>query len=111
MAKFDSRINSWRDLVRESGLHLIGAPIRCTYPCYNQLGATRSELLSTQSEPISTQPVIPYKVEHSTTSLEEEGLSNQDQGSLAKHSGVVDEVWYHGYQVSWTQKRGIVGLP
>jgi hypothetical protein len=26
------------------------------------------------------------------------------------HSGgVVDEVWYHGYHISWTRQRGIEG--
>jgi hypothetical protein len=85
---------------RSHGLHLIGAPTQCTYPRFNQLGGTWLELFSTRPEPISTQLVIPDKAEHSTTSPEEESSNNQDQSSLAKHSGAADEVWYHGYQVS-----------
>jgi hypothetical protein len=33
-------------------------------------------------------------------------LNFQDQGSLAKHSGAVDEVWYHEYHVNWTWGEG-----
>jgi hypothetical protein len=40
-----------------------------------------------------------------------EGLNSQDRGSLAKHSGAADEVWYHGYQADWTQREGLGGLP
>jgi hypothetical protein len=86
--KFDSQINSCRDLVRESGT----TPNRCTYLHFNQLGETQSELFSTRSELISTQLVISDKADHSTTSPEEEGLSNQDRSLLTKHLGAADEV-------------------
>jgi hypothetical protein len=36
-------------------------------------------------------------------------MNFQDQNMLAKLSGAADEVWYHGYQIYWTQKRGTGG--
>jgi hypothetical protein len=31
------------------------------------------------------------------------------KSSFAKHSGAANEVWYHGYQVSWTRQKGTGG--
>jgi hypothetical protein len=75
-------------------------PSGWTYSHFNQLGGTQLELFNTQPELISTQHVILDRMEHSTTSPEEESLNNQDESLLTKHSGATDEVWYHGYEVS-----------
>jgi hypothetical protein len=68
ITKFDSRINSWGDLVRESR----ATPNRCTYSMhlsvFSKLGGTQSESFSTRSEQNSTQRVVPSQIEHSATS-------------------------------------------
>jgi hypothetical protein len=65
LAKFDSRINSWGDLVRESGAR----PNRCTY--------VLKETRWTRSEPFITRPELKW---HSRNHSE----SNRALGNFAK---------------------------
>jgi hypothetical protein len=54
-----------------------------------KLGGTQSEPLGTRLEPNSTQRVVPSRIEHSSTSPKQEDINNQDQSSLANHSGLL----------------------
>jgi hypothetical protein len=65
MAKFDSRINSWRYLVWESG----ATPNRCTYPHFlsNLVGLGQSHLALNQSQ-ITLNELLQDEMEHSATS-------------------------------------------
>jgi hypothetical protein len=58
------------------GLHLIVAPIRCTYLRFVEKNLVRlgQSHFSTRLEPNNTQQVIPSRTEHSATSPKQEDL-------------------------------------
>jgi hypothetical protein len=94
-ARFDSRINSWRNLVRESGGG--ATPNRCTYSVHlttfsKKLEETWSESFNTRPEPRSTWRVS-LKLERALGNFAEIGRSSTlGESSLGKHSGVVDDI-------------------
>jgi hypothetical protein len=73
------------------GLHLIGAPIRCTYPRFVEKNLVRlgQSHFSTQPEPNSTQQVIPGWMEHSATSLKQDDLVDMIQARLPSTRGLL----------------------
>jgi hypothetical protein len=108
-ARFDSQINSWRDLVRESG----ATPNRWTYSVHlsvfskdlKKLG--QSCLILDQSQEGLGESVL-SREEHSTTLLNRKvqyiGIKLACQAL-----GTADDIWYHGCHISWTRRKGIGG--
>jgi hypothetical protein len=73
------------------GLHLIRAPIRCTYLRFSKKNLVRLDqsYFSTQLEPNNTQQVIPCQMEHSATSPKQEDLVDMIQARLPSTRGLL----------------------
>jgi hypothetical protein len=86
-------------------VHLLNAPIRV----FKKLEETRSELFNTRPEPRSTR-LVSLKSKLALDNFTEIGrFSLLGKSSLDKHSGAADDIWYHGYHVSRTRRKGIGG--